>query len=304
MDDYEHKVSNHWGKMAKENSMLSWTDSKLILKYVHEYMTGNPNLGWLQYACEKYLSSDVEHGLSLGCGSGSLERQCRKMNYCKLIDATDISTDAIEEAKRLAHDEKINGINYEVKNLENLSLPANFYNVVFASSTIHHLKNLEHIFKTVQTSLKPNGYFILVEYVGPSKFQFPKKQVDIINEILSILTKELKKQKFGPNKIKEKFFSPPIKFMNKNDPSEAIRSADIVSLLPQYFTIVEKKDYGGTILHMLLQYIISNFNPDNDKDNTILSLLILLEKILIREQVLNSDFAFIIAKKVDSEKNE
>ena len=92
--------------------------------------------------------------------------------------------------------------------------------------------------------------------------------------------------------------------MNKNDPSEAIRSADIVSLLPQYFTIVEKKDYGGTILHMLLQYIISNFNPDNDKDNTILSLLILLEKILIREHVLNSDFAFIITKKEDSEKNE
>jgi len=147
MDNYELKVSNHWGKMAKDSSMKNWTDSKLVLEYVNKHITGNSNLDWFQYACKKYLSSDVEHVLSLGCGSGSLERQCRKMNYCKMIDGIDISTDAIHEAKRLAHDEKIYGINYEAKNLENLSLPANYYDVVFASSTIHHLKNLEHVFK-------------------------------------------------------------------------------------------------------------------------------------------------------------
>jgi hypothetical protein len=86
--------------------------------------------------------------------------------------------------------------------------------------------------------------------------------------------------------------------MNASDPSEAIRSAEIIPLLSEYFTILEQKDYGGTILHMLLQNIIANFDHDNYKDKSILSLLILLENILIREKVIDSDFAFLAASKL------
>jgi|SRR3989338_2714214 len=285
--------------MARNSvSMFNWSDSPLVLRHIHKCISNDENKGWFQYSCEKYLlnKGGVEWGLSIGCGTGALERQCIEMKACNKMDAFDIAEGAIQEAKKSAELEKISEINYEVKNIEDIILPDKKYDVVFASSAIHHIKNLESTFEKIQNSLKPDGHFILLEFVGPSQFQFPDKVVSIINEILDILPLYYKKNAVT-GKFKESYEKPSIEYMNKNDPSESIRSAEIIPLLSRYFTIIEKKDYGGTILHMLLQEIISNFNHDDFRDVAILKLLILLEGILIRNKVIDSDFSFIVAKK-------
>lgn len=51
-------------------------------------------------------------------------------------------------------------------------------------------------------------------------------------------------------------------------------------------------------MHMLLQDIIANFDHDDERDRTVLKLLIQLEATLIREKVLTSDFCFLVAQKV------
>lgn len=301
-EDYEKLVSDHWSQMAKQKiGLFHWSDSSIVMQNINKCISGNPDMGWFQYACEKYLLKDskgVNSGLSIGCGSGGLERHCRLINACQTIDAIDLAEGAIEEAKKLAHEKKITGIDYQVKNIENISLPKEKYDVVFASSAIHHVKNLEALFEQIRLSLKPFGLFIMLEYVGPSQFQFTKKSCDLINELLNVLPKEYRKLSSDPTKTKDLFTKATIEMMNISDPSEAIRSAEIIPLLSRYFTILEKKDYGGTILHMLLQDIIANFNHDDYKDKTVLKLLIFLENILIREKVIDSDFAFLVASKL------
>ncbi len=300
-ENYEKLVSEHWSEMATKNTIpYHWSDSEIVLEHINKCISGDPKIGWFQHACEKYLTKDTsknKYGLSIGCGSGTLERQCRKMGFCDAMDGIDLAAGAIEEAKKLAKEEKITGINYQVQNIEKIDLPTNKYDVVFASSAIHHVKNLESLFEKIKTSLKPGCFFIMLEYVGPSQFQFSQKAVDIINEILAILPQFYKKLSSNPAKTKELFTIVSRDYMNANDPSEAIRSDEITPILSKYFTIVEKKDYGGTILHMLLQDIVSNFLDASYKDKTILRLLILFENILIKEKVLNSDFCFIVAKK-------
>ncbi len=299
VDKYEKLVSDHWSNKAKKDALSHWTDSRIVIEHFNKCISGNAKVGWLQYVCEKYLikgSSGIKYGLSIGCGSGSLERQCRKMGACETIDAIDIAGGAVEEAKKLAEEEKITGINYQVRNIEKISLPPNKYDVVFGSSAIHHIRNLERLFENVKASLKPNGLFIITEYVGPSQFQFSQKVIYIINEILQILPSSYKKLTSNPNETKESFARVSLDYMNTHDPSESIRSQEIVPILSKYFTIIERKDYGGTILHMLLHDIIENFNHDDEKDRTILKLFVLLETMLIREKVLESDFTFLVAK--------
>jgi hypothetical protein len=56
------------------------------------------------------------------------------------------------------------------------------------------------------------------------------------------------------------------------------------------FNVEERIDFGGTILHMLLDAIIANFNPAKEEDIAILILLGYIEDILIKEKVISSDF--------------
>ena len=78
---------------------------------------------------------------------------------------------------------------------------------------------------------------------------------------------------------------------------EAIRSSEIVPILNNYFQIIERIDYGGTILHLLLQGIIGNFDASKEDDISILKLLAYFEDLLISEKILSSDFTIIVAKK-------
>jgi hypothetical protein len=92
--------------------------------------------------------------------------------------------------------------------------------------------------------------------------------------------------------------------MNKHDPSEAIRSAEILPLIENSFDIIERVDFGGTILHYLLHGIIDNFDASKEEDITILQMLGYIEDRLIREGALSSDFTLIVARKQKSELGE
>lgn len=84
----------------------------------------------------------------------------------------------------------------------------------------------------------------------------------------------------------------------RKDPSEAIRSSDIVPLIHRYFKVIEERDMGGTILQMLLANIVDNFDISKEEDLTLLKLLCYFENFVIEEKVLASDFKLLIARKI------
>ncbi|MDB9411855.1 hypothetical protein [Microcystis aeruginosa] len=152
--------------------------------------------------------------------------------------------------------------------------------IVFASMSAHHFSELEHIYSQVRTALKPNGFFVLNEYVGPTQFQWTDEQLVLINDLLKILPNKYREYIFLPGQIKQSVFKLTIDEMNSIDPSEAIRSAEVLPLLDNYFNIVERIDYGGTILHQLMQDIVGNFALDKEQDIALLNLICYLEETL------------------------
>ena len=64
------------------------------------------------------------------------------------------------------------------------------------------------------------------------------------------------------------------------DPSEAVRSAEIVPVLQQYFDLVELRPLGGTILQFLLADIAGNFQQD-EAGAQLLEMLFAIEDALI-----------------------
>jgi hypothetical protein len=84
--------------------------------------------------------------------------------------------------------------------------------------------------------------------------------------------------------------------MNAVDPSEAIRSTEILRLLPLFFDIIEIRGYGGSILNLLLDDIAGNFVENDERSIEYLRSFFELEDRLIASGDLSHDFAVIVAR--------
>ncbi len=138
-------------------------------------------------------------------------------------DAFDIADEAIKRAKEKAEKQGLTHIIYEVMDINNISLGPKTYDVIFGVSAVHHFKELEYIFSEVKKALKPGGFFFLNEYVGPSKFQWTDKQLNVINNLLQILPEKYRLRR-KDSIIKTNCRKPTISEMDIIDPSEAVRS--------------------------------------------------------------------------------
>jgi 2-polyprenyl-3-methyl-5-hydroxy-6-metoxy-1,4-benzoquinol methylase len=81
-----------------------------------------------------------------------------------------------------------------------------------------------------------------------------------------------------------------------DDPSEAIRSQDILSVIHQNFEIVEKRDWGGNVVQFLLQGIAGNFSDENAESQALIRMLFNIEDTLIQCGEFKSDFSYIVAR--------
>jgi hypothetical protein len=95
--------------------------------------------------------------------------------------------------------------------------------------------------------------------------------------------------------VKSRVTRQPIANMNAVDPTEAIRSADIIPLMRRYFEVIAKVDYGGTLLNLILEEIAGNFN-DTDDDLELLQPLFDAERRFTVTGVLCSDFTVLVAR--------
>jgi hypothetical protein len=84
--------------------------------------------------------------------------------------------------------------------------------------------------------------------------------------------------------------------MVNHDPSEAVRSAEIESLLKAHFDVHHEWNWGGTLNHLVFQDIAANFDQENACHRSIIELLIHHENVLIREGHLPSDFKVFLAR--------
>jgi len=50
-----------------------------------------------------------------------------------------------------------------------------FYDVVVSEGIMHHLSPLNEVLKKINGFLKPNGYLIINEFIGPTRFRWTKR---------------------------------------------------------------------------------------------------------------------------------
>jgi SAM-dependent methyltransferase len=291
-----------WGRQARTMSesdawqLRYWQSHPVTARHINRLITGDEAEDWLAFTKRRFVPETLNHGLSLGCGHGWTERAAIRLGLCRTFDAVDISEEALAVARRQAEDEGMRGlVLYEQADLNSVALDPGVYDVIIAAQVLHHVNELEHLLGQVASSLRPGGLFVVNEYVGPARFQLLDKTLELMNRMLDLLPRELK---VNPA---DDAVRPPIERaapeeIARFDPSESIRSDEIVELLESRFDVVYRADFGGTLLQFLLADIAANFRVDDAKDVALLDLMSLFEEVLIAERVLPSDFAFFVLR--------
>jgi 2-polyprenyl-3-methyl-5-hydroxy-6-metoxy-1,4-benzoquinol methylase len=159
MIDYNEnllKAKEHWEKEAGTWEIgrgIHWVENIAVQNRINLKVSGRLDQDpyqWLIGFLKAQRSYPVERCLTLGCGTGELERGLQKYQFSKIYDAFDIADLSINIAQKIAKNNNINTINYKVVDINNLTLAPNTYDVVFGIMSVHHFLNLEHIFSEVK----------------------------------------------------------------------------------------------------------------------------------------------------------
>lgn len=298
-------VSRCWDRQAdrsfhKDFNRLSWSGIPQVHLNHNYLVTGDRDSYWISYLRDKYFDDgDAGDTLSLGCGEGHVDRIMKDCGFrFKSFTGMDISPASIKKAQKLANEvELAPDIRYVVTDLNEYDLPADSFDFIYFFQSLHHIESLEKILSGCARALRKGGLLMVNDYVGPSRFQWREDQQRMASELVALLPEELRRDlRYPALKHKTAVERPTVEHMIAGDPSEAVRSADIESVLKEHFQIIEDKNWGGALNFLIFHGIAGNFDGDNPYHNAIVELLIHHENTLTEHQIIPSDFKFYIAK--------
>lgn len=279
------------GEMRSRQSY--WLNNDIVREAMYRNIA-DENVHFLPFTHRFFGNRTFESAISLCCGDGAHEAEILQQNIANKISAVDWSTGNIESfyercSRAGISRSRANGI---VASVEEIVLPPATHDIVFSIAALHHVLHLENVVHEVAKCLVENGILVLLEYVGPTRFQVPKRAVALANRVLETAPTAYL------NHAAKSFVSPSVTDMLAMDRTEAQRPRDIMPLLLDYFEIIYERDYFGNVIHHLYPYLNHELaNVNNDGFDTFVRMLLLLEKEFVRANSLESDFKFAILKK-------
>lgn len=182
----------------------------------------------------------LRRAVSIGCGIGNFERDLVRKEIVEQVVGLDLSPNCIRKAVELARDAGLDSrISYECRDAREWLRTARDLDAVFFHASLHHFDRLEELLGLVRDSLRPEGILYLDEYIGPARDEWRARDLLLHNVLYYLLPRSVRRV----GRIRA-----PI---NREDPTEAVRSSGIVPALETGFEVLERRDYGGNLLAIL-----------------------------------------------------
>ncbi len=231
------KTAEFWDQEHAAHEYRTWMEHPLVRSAINLRIGGTREMWPLDWFSATVSSRRFDRALSIGCGTGALERDLVRRGLCTSIDALDASFQSVVEAARIAEQEGFGGaVNYFVGDFNRLSLPASHYDLVLFHQSLHHVDELEFLLSTIMSSLRQDGLLLLDEYVGPSRTAWTPRTFAYARFAYDRLPASARLHRKLPLPI------------HPYDPSEAIRSGEILQRVAIGFETVEERQYGGNLL--------------------------------------------------------
>ena len=264
---------------------------------VSKPLTGDCGKYWLDEIGGRHLRPRPERMLALGCGPAFIEEQILERDLAGTIVAYDTSRVAIESARqRIAATPWASRMDLRCADVLAADLADASFDAVFVEAALHHFVELERTFRLMHRVLRPGGVLLFDEYVGPDLQQYPPELEALLGRINACLAPALRRD-FETGEVRESMAACPLEVQMQRDPTEGVHASQILPLTHRYFEVIERWNYGGTIMRPLFNRILLNWDfPNDPKDQTIAQLVVLLEQELLRAGAIPTHNAIVVAR--------
>jgi len=240
-----------WDREVKTPVHSSWMEDHRVRMRINWMIGGSEPLWPVQWLQKLTGHRTFDRALSIGCGTGPLERDLIANNICRSVDAFDGATFALHVARQAADAAGVGDrVHYFASDFNRPALPRNRYDIIFFHQSLHHVGKLEKLYRAVLHALKPGGYLYLDEFVGPSRHEWDPSRLAPYQRIHDTIPLELRTYHVIPMPVQP------------DDPSEAIRSAEIIEQLEIGFDIEAMRGYGGNLLSVIYPCLKWHEAPD------------------------------------------
>jgi len=262
--------------------------------YTHElYLDGsNPH----NLLCEA-IDAPVDNALELAAGRGDFAIYLLRSNLARHVRLYDLSDIAVRTAQEKAAAQGFDGLEAIVADINEITI-AETYDLIAFSQSLHHITELEHVLIQVRNALKPGGVFYVSDYIGPSRMQWSDTQLKYMNDLLAFMPKAMRlplmpgggqsrHPKLRIDRISNEMFE-------KYDPSEAVRSGEIESVIRSTFKQVSFYPLGGAITYELFRNIAHHFDTRDDLHKAYVKTIGYVEHDLISRGILQPCFGLFL----------
>jgi len=253
--------------------------------------------------------------LSVGGGWAWLEMGLVMEGLTSAMTVSDFSPGSIDIGRKSAPEETRGKMKFVVSN-SNTDIIEGKYAFIFCHHSLHHIDNLEFFLEQVHGALLEGGIFAFADFVGPTRYQWTPQQQYIQKLVIQALPEQLRRNGLEalqqaqagshvhPHAI-QRMHAHTHTEMISQDPSESVRSAEIMPVLEKWFAtklpVIEQVPLGGTILHPMLDVIGFSWNQSDDKQVALMKMMCVVDELAI-DLLGQSDFTLVVTQK-DGDEN-
>src|SRR5437879_6064561 len=173
----QERTADFWSKAAdadfrERHAATNWTGHVEVQRYVNRICSGHPDRTWLDHFCDTYRAGRrPREVVNLGCGEGVLERELAARDFADSYVGYDLSAACIERAMATVAREYPQ-VRFVCADVDHIELPWRAYDVAIFSHALHHVERLEQVCEQVRGALRPEGFLLVQEFIGPSRMQW------------------------------------------------------------------------------------------------------------------------------------
>jgi len=289
--NYKTIIDAKWSAEYNKRTKVPtrWWQSPYIIRHINQRICGVPidglSSGLIFRAKQKAGDRlPFRRGVSIGCGNAFKEIQLLREGVVQSFMLFELSDTGIKQGKELAIKEGLQDrTEFIAADALELIHEESAFDFVHWNNSLHHMTDVEKALRWSYKVLKNGGMFYMDEYVGPNRFQWTDKMLEIASDVRKSLPDRYLRRHSKGSVLNKMIFTigwmlnlPRLKYYPRiiqrpykekiisDDPSEAVDSERILECVKRYFPNAEITLSGGVVYHLALCDILHNFDESRD----------------------------------------